>query len=310
MVLQPEIFLLDEPLSNLDARLREQIRREITTIHRESGATMIHVTHDQAEAMSLGRRIGVMARGRLLQVGTPLELYQRPANLQVATFMGNSPMNFLVGEIIVQQGQLFFHELTRHLGPGTALLPLTAAQVMQLSGLTHQRILLGIRPEHLTIRPAGPMPSPHPILRTTLKVVDHLGSESRLTVDTGTHSLVLRAPGWFPGIPQESVELLVQMEQAMFFEYREPSPLPDAGAIDQELWRIGCRALLGRIGNRTFQAERASIDSKAAPNLRANPGASIRTEASIRARKVWCSWRSRRGSSANSTARATYSAEL
>ena len=140
IVRQPKAFLFDEPLSNLDARLREQMRAEIRKLHRELGATSIYVTHDQVEAMTLADRIVAMHGGHIQQVGTPLDLYDRPANLFVAGFIGSPGMNFLAGD--VAGGVLRLSD-----GRQVAL-PQTMPAAM--GGAT-----LGIRPEHVLPAPAG-----------------------------------------------------------------------------------------------------------------------------------------------------------
>jgi multiple sugar transport system ATP-binding protein len=133
MVREPTAFLLDEPLSNLDAKLRIQMRAEITRIHRRVGATTVYVTHDQTEAMTLGDRLAVMNAGVIQQLGPPEELYERPRNLFVAGFIGAPPMNFLPGEVV--DGRL---ELP------VASLPLDDALRARVDG---RRIIVGIRPE-------------------------------------------------------------------------------------------------------------------------------------------------------------------
>jgi multiple sugar transport system ATP-binding protein len=145
IVRQPKAFLFDEPLSNLDARLREQMRAEIKKLHQELGATSIYVTHDQIEAMTLADRIVAMHGGVVQQVGAPLELYDRPANLFVAGFIGSPGMNFLEGQYIVENGSA-----TVRFANGTAvpvaLRPTLASQ---------SKVTLGIRPEHVVISPDG-----------------------------------------------------------------------------------------------------------------------------------------------------------
>ena len=129
LVREAQVFLFDEPLSNLDAKLRTELRRELKALHRDLGATMIYVTHDQVEAMTLATRVAVMRGGRIQQIGTPGEVYARPANMFVAGFLGSPSMNFLEGDV-----------------GGTAA-------------------TLGIRPEHLQLHPAG---SVHPEAEVTL----------------------------------------------------------------------------------------------------------------------------------------------
>jgi multiple sugar transport system ATP-binding protein len=146
IVRKPEVFLFDEPLSNLDAALRAQTRVELARLHRELGATMIYVTHDQVEAMTLGQKIVVFNGGRVEQAGTPLELYQRPANLFVAGFLGSPRMNFLKATLVGEEGALASVRLS---SGATVEVAADVARARVGAGVT-----LGVRPEHLRI--AGP----------------------------------------------------------------------------------------------------------------------------------------------------------
>jgi multiple sugar transport system ATP-binding protein len=149
LVRQPLLFLLDEPLSDLDAALRRQLRRQIKELQREPGTPTIHVTHDQEEAMSLADRLVVMNAGRVLQVGTPEGVYRRPACRFVAGFLGAPPMNFLEGALARRDGQLLFT------GPTEAewvLPPTVQDRVFSLAG---QRVVLGVRPEALSLETPG-----------------------------------------------------------------------------------------------------------------------------------------------------------
>jgi multiple sugar transport system ATP-binding protein len=146
MVRQPAVFLFDEPLSNLDAKLRLETRRELKRLHQHLQTTMIYVTHDQTEALTLGQRIAVMNAGRLQQLGTPTEIYDRPDNLFVAGFVGSPPMNLIPGELRREDERVvFFNDhLTTSL-PDERLRDITA---MNLPG---EKVTLGIRPEDITI---------------------------------------------------------------------------------------------------------------------------------------------------------------
>ncbi|MBC7151020.1 MAG: sn-glycerol-3-phosphate ABC transporter ATP-binding protein UgpC [Rhizobium sp.] len=145
IVRQPKAFLFDEPLSNLDARLREQMRAEIKKLHKELGATSIYVTHDQIEAMTLADRIVAMHGGVVQQVGAPLDLYDRPANLFVAGFIGSPGMNFLDGHYVVENG-----------GAAVRFANGTTVAVTPRTALGHDdKVTLGIRPEHVQISPSG-----------------------------------------------------------------------------------------------------------------------------------------------------------
>jgi multiple sugar transport system ATP-binding protein len=147
IVRKPEVFLFDEPLSNLDAALRAQTRVELARLHRELAATMIYVTHDQVEAMTLGQRIVVFNGGRIEQAGTPFELYERPANLFVAGFLGSPRMNFLEASLVGEEGAI---ATVRLAGGAQAEV---AADVMNAA--VGAKLTLGVRPEHLRLRSAG-----------------------------------------------------------------------------------------------------------------------------------------------------------
>ena len=174
IVRNPKIFLFDEPLSNLDAALRVQMRLELARLHKELQATMIYVTHDQVEAMTLADKVVVLNSGRIEQVGSPLELYHQPANLFVAGFLGTPKMGFLKGQVSRVSGQ----DCDVQLDAGTLVtLPLSGASLSVGSAVT-----LGIRPEHLEIATPG---------QTSLTVTADVGE--RLGSDTFCH--VLTASG-------------------------------------------------------------------------------------------------------------------
>ena len=177
LVRQPQVFLLDEPLSNLDAKLRASTRVEIARLHRRLGATMLYVTHDQVEAMTLGQRIVVMDAGRVQQVDTPMALYERPANLFVATFLGSPAMNVLAGTLVQADG------LALDLGDGLRL-PLGEAPIRP--DWLGRRVQVGIRPEHLL--PAAPGGAFAP----EVEVVEPVGSEVYANLRHGPHALVAR----------------------------------------------------------------------------------------------------------------------
>ncbi|MEO5808419.1 ABC transporter ATP-binding protein [Devosia sp.] len=142
IVRQPKAFLFDEPLSNLDAELRVQMRIEIAKLHQDLGATMIYVTHDQVEAMTLADKIVVLRDGRIEQQGTPIELYDNPHNVFVAGFIGSPRMNFLDGEIVAVNGRQVELRLAEFPGPGIPVLTQTG------NAKLGDRVSLGVRPEH------------------------------------------------------------------------------------------------------------------------------------------------------------------
>ncbi len=148
MVRDAQVFLLDEPLSNLDAALRVELRRELNLLHRRLGATMIHVTHDQVEAMTLATRIAVMRGGRIEQLGTPDEVYARPASLFVAAFLGSPPASFVPGAVL-DEGRIL---------PSSRLEVVSTLRTTRRGGrdrASGQSVMLGIRPEHVRISDEG-----------------------------------------------------------------------------------------------------------------------------------------------------------
>jgi len=144
IVRKPKVFLFDEPLSNLDAKLRVQMRTEISKLHNQLGATMVYVTHDQVEAMTMGDIIVVMKDGVVQQIDTPMNLYNNPVNKFVAGFIGTPPMNFIVGKLFVENGQLIFRSTNR-----TLTIQLSDEQKSKLADYVEKEIYLGIRPENI-----------------------------------------------------------------------------------------------------------------------------------------------------------------
>jgi multiple sugar transport system ATP-binding protein len=188
LVREPKVFLLDEPLSNLDAKLRLSMRVEIARLHRQLGTTTIYVTHDQVEAMTLGQRIVVLDGGRIQQIDTPMRLYDKPANLFVAGFLGCPAMNLLRGRL-QRDGQW------RLATPGGVLdmgdLPV---QTAALQAWVDREVTLGVRPEDLQPAHAGPL-----TLAACVEVIEPVGNEVFLNLRCGEQVLVSRvAPGLIP----------------------------------------------------------------------------------------------------------------
>ncbi|MBX6391122.1 MAG: ABC transporter ATP-binding protein [Frankia sp.] len=168
IVRQPHAFLMDEPLSNLDAKLRVRVRAEIARIQRTLGVTTLYVTHDQIEAMTMADRIAVLHDGKLQQIGTPDDLFQRPANIFVAAFIGSPPTNLIPAEIGAQEGQLALR-----LAGGTLVLPPELAAAAQTSSV--KQVLVGVRPHDVQITPpVGPALS----LELDVDLVERLGTET------------------------------------------------------------------------------------------------------------------------------------
>ena len=209
LVREPSVFLLDEPLSNLDAKLRLTMRAEIARLHRRLGATMIYVTHDQVEAMTLGQRIVVLRGGRIQQIDTPTALYERPANLFVAGFLGSPAMNVFRGRLRVEG------VAGLDLGRGVFLpLAIVPEAVRALSG---RPIAVGLRPEDL--RPADAQtPATQPRLQGQIDVIEPVGNEVFFYLRFAGAELVVRTPP--RSLPQrgESMTLAFDPERLHFFD--------------------------------------------------------------------------------------------
>lgn len=182
IVRKPKVFLFDEPLSNLDAKMRVQMRTEISKLHQRLGATMIYVTHDQTEAMTMGDRIVVMKDGDIYQTDTPLNLYNRPANKFVAGFIGSPAMNFIDGTITTTGKGMTFAE------KGTTLsVEIPKNKQKQLSGYAGKEVWLGIRPEHIRCEK-----SKTTRIAAIVDVVEPMGNEIFVYITCGASQLVAR----------------------------------------------------------------------------------------------------------------------
>jgi multiple sugar transport system ATP-binding protein len=196
IVRKPRVFLFDEPLSNLDAKMRVEMRGELTRLHRRLNATMVYVTHDQVEAMTMGDRIVVMDRGAIQQAAPPLEVYRRPANLFVARFIGTPPMNVIQGVSISEIG-------------------------LKGGGLP-ERATLGFRPEALTAaeeKPGGRDPEAEITLRGTVDMVEPMGAETFVqVVMAGGARFTARVPGDWGGAPGADAAFALDTRRAHFFD--------------------------------------------------------------------------------------------
>ena len=216
IVRKPKVFLFDEPLSNLDAKMRVSMRTEISKLHARLGATMIYVTHDQVEAMTMGDRICVMKDGNIMQVAAPLELYNRPANLFVAGFIGSPPMNFFKGRIARAGGRLAFVEDNTSGAPLT--LPLTEELAKRAAAHVDQAVVFGVRPE--SVHDALTVASADPALTAEVKVEvsEPMGAETLLYLDTGATSFIARVRPTDRFDAGQKVKVTFDVDQAHLFE--------------------------------------------------------------------------------------------
>ncbi len=219
IVRKPKVFLFDEPLSNLDAALRVRMRYEFAKLHEDLKTTMIYVTHDQVEAMTLADRIVVLSAGRVEQVGAPLELYEYPVNLFVAGFIGSPKMNFIAGEIVEASSQ---SALVR-LKSGASI----RAAVDAASAKSGDAVTLGVRPEHFTVDASdnaieGTISFVESLGNTTHTYIAYPGVEDALTCDLGGHATVMVGDQFRLGIPSDCCHLFDAEGRAFKRHYRLP----------------------------------------------------------------------------------------
>lgn len=211
IVRKPKAFLFDEPLSNLDAKMRVQMRAEISKLHTRLASTMIYVTHDQVEAMTMGDRIVVMKDGLIQQVATPMDLYHTPANLFVAGFIGSPPMNFFEGVLEEDAAGVHFREAAFRVR-------LDERSAGKLRGRAGQPIILGLRPEDIADAVYLNRPDPAQQVRAHIEVVEPMGAEVYLYLAAGRSTFVARFGAQEPGAVNQELTLDFNMKKAHFFQ--------------------------------------------------------------------------------------------
>ena len=212
IVRKPKVFLFDEPLSNLDAKMRVSTRTEISKLHAALGVTMIYVTHDQIEAMTMGDRICVMKDGRILQVAEPLQLYNHPANLFVAGFIGSPPMNFFRGSLRAgADGGVEFIEAGDQ---ASVVVKLPADLASRARGHVGRPIVFGIRPENIREASIGGST----MFEATVELAEPMGAETYLYVSTGATGFVARVGPTDRFVPQQRVRLSFNLDCAHLFD--------------------------------------------------------------------------------------------
>jgi multiple sugar transport system ATP-binding protein len=213
IVRNPKVFLMDEPLSNLDAKLRVQMRIEIAKLHQRLGTTIIYVTHDQTEAMTLGTRIVVMKDGVIQQVDTPQNLYEKPQNLFVAGFMGSPQMNFMDATVKVQ-GDAAFLEIAGHSIP---LPPAKSKKVID-GGYNGKVVTFGVRPEDVYDSEMYIEASPQSVFESTVKVYELLGAEVYLYFDLDEFPITARVDSRTTARPGDTIKFALDVEKIHVFD--------------------------------------------------------------------------------------------
>jgi multiple sugar transport system ATP-binding protein len=216
IVREPAVFLMDEPLSNLDAKLRVQTRAEIARLHQRLKTTIVYVTHDQVEAMTMGDRIAVMNQGLLQQVGSPQELYEHPTNRFVAGFIGSPSMNFIPVTVAQEDGKTMLKN-------ESIVLPLPERLRSALGG-DSQKLIAGFRPEHMELGEIEPGVTAA-TMRATCDVVEFLGNEELLHVRVGEHDLVAIVDASHRVKPGDIVDIHVPLDKIHLFDADDGSSI-------------------------------------------------------------------------------------
>jgi multiple sugar transport system ATP-binding protein len=211
IVRKPLVFLFDEPLSNLDAKLRVQMRTEIHKLHIRLQTTIIYVTHDQVEAMTMGNRIAVMKNGVIQQVADPITIYDHPRNKFVAGFIGSPPMNFMQGKIIKKDARLYFEE-------GKLMVKIVEEMHSKLLPYLAREVTFGIRCEDIYDKLFVSEAPPENIVRVRCEVYEPMGSEVYLYLNTGRHTFIARVGAHDRPPVNQDMDLVFDMSKVHFFD--------------------------------------------------------------------------------------------
>jgi multiple sugar transport system ATP-binding protein len=215
IVREPAVFLMDEPLSNLDAKLRVETRANILRLHQRLNTTFVYVTHDQIEAMTMGTRIAVMNEGRLQQVGTPQELYDRPINRFVAGFIGSPSMNFATVEVATADGAVALQ--------GSNITVPVPAQFKDSIGESGRQLIVGFRPEHLVL---GPLTGATATVNAKAEVVEYLGNEELIHASGAGRDIVALVDSSYRVRPGDMLELRISLDRVQLFDPETNFALP------------------------------------------------------------------------------------
>jgi multiple sugar transport system ATP-binding protein len=215
IVREPAVFLMDEPLSNLDAKLRVETRANILRLHQRLNTTFVYVTHDQIEAMTMGTRIAVMNEGRLQQVGTPQELYDRPINRFVAGFIGSPSMNFATVEVSGSGGSVALK--------GSDITVPVPSQFKDSVGESGRQLIVGFRPEHLVL---GPVAGATATVNAKAEVVEYLGNEELIHASGAGRDIVALVDSSYRVRPGDMLELQISLDRIQLFDPETNFALP------------------------------------------------------------------------------------
>jgi multiple sugar transport system ATP-binding protein len=211
IVRKPLVFLFDEPLSNLDAKMRVQMRTEIRKLHIRLQTTIVYVTHDQVEAMTMGDRIAVMKDGIIQQVADPIEIYDHPSNKFVAGFIGSPPMSFMSGRVIKKDGRLYFDE-------GKIFVKIVEDMYQKLNSYVGKEVIFGIRSEDIYDKLFVSEAPPENIVRVTCEVYEPMGSEVYLYLNTGKHNFIARVGAHDRPRLNQDMDVVFDMSKVHFFD--------------------------------------------------------------------------------------------
>ncbi len=201
IVRNPKVFLFDEPLSNLDAKLRSSMRRELKLLHKKLNATILYVTHDQIEALTLANRIVVMSMGKVQQIDTPLKIYSDPNNKFVASFIGNPPMNFLKG--YVDDTGTFINDTC------SFELPKESVELIKRNDYISKPVYLGFRPEHC---------EEHGNIECKVDLLEHLGQATLIHCYLGKNKVIVKLPGWLDYEVNSALNISLKSKLICFFD--------------------------------------------------------------------------------------------
>jgi multiple sugar transport system ATP-binding protein len=217
IVRKPQVFLFDEPLSNLDAKMRVAMRAEISKLHTRLGATMVYVTHDQVEAMTLGKRICVMKDGVILQVAEPLTLYNHPASVFVGGFIGSPPMNFFQGTVRRANGHTEF-VVSSTVDQSEVVFPLSDQLARRAHGAAEAKVILGLRPEHIAEAQPGAAKPNHAIVEAKVEMAEPMGAETYLHLQGAGQGFVARVHPTMRCRPNDRIAVALDLTAAQLFD--------------------------------------------------------------------------------------------